>query len=74
MAHGIRKYIPSMYFRLTIPSDAGVVGEAPEPDIPKVTINGPDSTTVMSQVSTSNGVAPTPAIVSAVLLCWIPDT
>jgi len=53
---------------------AGGIEEAPKSDIPKVSINGPDGATVTPQVSTSNGATPTPAIVSAILLCRIPGT
>ena len=47
----------------------GVIEEAPKPDIPKVSINGPDGATLTPQASTSNGTAPAPAIVSTALLC-----
>ncbi|KAF9645012.1 hypothetical protein BDM02DRAFT_3173795 [Thelephora ganbajun] len=41
---------------------AGVIGETPQLDIPKVSINGPDGTTVAHQPSTSNGSTPIPAV------------
>lgn len=52
----------------------GVVEEAPKPDIPKVSINGPDGLVVTHQASTSNGTTPIPAIVSTTLLCRITNT
>ena len=52
----------------------GVVEEASKPDIPKVSINGPDGATVTPQASTSNGTAPTPAIVSTTFSCRTPNT
>lgn len=53
---------------------SGIAEDAPKPDIPKVSINGPDGNTSTPQVSTSNGATPTPSIVSVVLLCQNSDS
>lgn len=51
----------------------GSIEESSKPDIPKVSINGPDGATVTPQASNSNGTTPTPAIVSILLLWRIPN-
>lgn len=40
----------------------GAIEEAPKPDIPKVSINGPDGATPTTQAAISNGTTPAPAI------------
>jgi hypothetical protein len=62
VVRGANAYIPPGARR------PGFVDDAPKSDIPKVSINGPDGTTLTHQVSTSNGATPIPSIVSATLL------
>jgi len=58
VVRGANAYIPPGARR------SGAIEEGPKPDIPKVSINGPDGATVIPQASTSNGATPIPAIVS----------
>jgi len=62
VVRGANAYIPPGARR------TGVAEEGSKPDIPKVSINGPDGATLTPQVSTSNGTAPTPAIVSTTVV------
>lgn len=53
---------------------SGSVEDAPKPDIPKVSINGPDGTNPTLHSSISNGTTPTPSIVSTTMLHRNSDT